>query len=83
MPGPGKYDIKSQFIPNMPPPIAEDEPVVHAPFGSQAKVRMIGSVKQIRHHHHPVVSQFQTCHPPITEDEPVVHAPFGSQAKAG
>lgn len=36
VPGPGKYEIKSQFS-AIPPPINQDEPIVHPPFGTQSR----------------------------------------------
>lgn len=38
MPGPGKYEIKSQFT-IKPPPVNQDEPIIHPPFGTQSRVR--------------------------------------------
>ena len=38
MPGPGKYEIKSQFSAK-PPPVNQEEPIIHPPFGTQSRVR--------------------------------------------
>lgn len=39
VPGPGKYEIKSQFKPRIQSSVKQDQDeVVVAPFGSQAKV---------------------------------------------
>ena len=39
VPGPGKYEIKSQFSAK-PIAISQlDEPIVHPPFGTQSRVR--------------------------------------------
>jgi len=38
VPGPGKYEIKSQFSAK-PPPVNQEEPIIHPPFGTQSRVR--------------------------------------------
>ena len=38
VPGPGKYEIKSQFS-IKPPPVNQEEPIIHPPFGTQSRVR--------------------------------------------
>ena len=39
VPGPGRYEIKSQFSAQAPVPISQmDELIVHPPFGTQSRV---------------------------------------------
>ena len=39
VPGPGKYEIKSQFSAKPQPISQPDEPIIHPPFGTQSRVR--------------------------------------------